>query len=239
MAIDLLSRGKKVIIVGRSVSKLEAAASEIGATAYYQFDTSSISSIPSFLSKVVADHPDLDCIINNAGVQTPLQIYGPDYEFDLGKADMEIDINIRGPLHLTTWLLKNQFNKLEGGGGVVMNVSSVLGFVPFSVVNPIYNGTKAWTHFFTMNLRTQLERAGSTVKVVEIIPPMVETELHRDRKDPKDNSVDKGGMSVDAFMEELKAGWENDDGEISPGMGKKIVGKWQEEFGSKYDKMAQ
>jgi short-subunit dehydrogenase involved in D-alanine esterification of teichoic acids len=139
MAIKLLSLGKKVLISSSNPTKLSATAKEIGATGYYTLDTSSPSTFQSTLSQILSDHPDLDCLINNAGIQTPLQVLGPDYGFDLEKADREIDINIRGPMHLSVLLIQQHFNKLEGGA-VVMNVSSGLGFVPFSVVNPVYNG---------------------------------------------------------------------------------------------------
>jgi len=54
-------------------------------------------------------------------VQRPLDVN----QFDLGKADQEIDINIRGPMHLAIAFLDH----LKGlpNGGVIMNVSSVLG----------------------------------------------------------------------------------------------------------------
>jgi len=66
--------------------------------------------------------------------------------------------------------------------GVIMNVSSVLGFVPYSIINPIYNGTKAFVHFWSMTQRTQLK--GSNVRIVEIVPPSVGTDLHRERENP-------------------------------------------------------
>ena len=140
MAADLVKRGKKVIIAGRTRDKLEKAAKEIGATAFYTLDTGDVASIPSFIDQIVKDHPDLDCLINNAGVQRPFQIMGPDYGFDLSSADQEIDINIRGPMHLAVGLIDKHFKKLDGA--VLIFVSSVLGFSPFSVVNPVYNGTK-------------------------------------------------------------------------------------------------
>ena len=146
-------------------------------------DVSKISTISDFVKKLVSEHPELDCVINNAGVQRPFQILGPDYDFDLNKADQEIDTNIRGPMHLSVALVPH-LNSLPNGG-VIMNVSSVLGYNPTSLVNPIYNGTKAWLHFFTMNLRSQLQTAGSKIKVVEIVPPTVETALHREEERPK------------------------------------------------------
>ncbi len=58
-----------------------------------------------------------------------------------------------------------------------MNVTSVLGIVPFSLINPTYNGSKAYMRFYTMALRDQLKDVN--VKIVEIVPPTVATELHR------------------------------------------------------------
>lgn len=170
-------------------------------------------------------------------MQRPFQILGPDYGFDLEKADQEIDTNIRGPMHLCVSLVPH-FNSLSEGG-VIMNVSSVLGYNPFSVVNPVYNGTKAWVHFFTMNLRSQLRQAGSRIKVVEIVPPTVETALHRERKDPDDNKKSHGqkaALSVEEFMEEIVEGWKKDEDTCAAGMGHEVVGKWYDTYGEAYSK---
>ncbi|KAH0367228.1 hypothetical protein KCU89_g18766, partial [Aureobasidium melanogenum] len=68
-----ISQGKKVIIVGRTESKLQSTSKEIGAD-YYVLDTGDIQSIPSFIQKITKEHPDLDCLVNNAGVQRPLNV---------------------------------------------------------------------------------------------------------------------------------------------------------------------
>jgi len=111
-------------------------------------------------------------------------------------------------------------------------------FVPFSIVNPVYNGTKAWVHFWTMNLRTQLK--DSKVKVVEIVPPTVATDLHRERSDPDDNKKEKNqsALSVDEFMEFVAKGWEQDKDTIGAGMGVELVEKWEGAFGEQYGKAA-
>jgi len=101
--------------------------------------------ISDFIKDILSKYPELDCLINNAGVQRPLQILGPDYGIDLNAADQEIDTNIRGPLHLSVGLVPH-FNSLPNGG-VIMNVSSVLGYNPFSLLNAVYNGSKAWVIF--------------------------------------------------------------------------------------------
>lgn len=236
MAIYLLKRGKKVILVGRTESKLQATAKEVGATAYYVLDMSDISSITPFVSKVIKDYPDVDCLINNAGVQQPLQILGPDYDFDLSRADEEINTNIRGPMHLSIQLIQKHFIFLQQGA-VIVNVSSILAFNPFSLVNPVYNGTKAWLHAFSVNLRSQLAKAESPIRVVEIVPPTVETDLHRERLNPNDNKRSHGAqsaMSVEDFMAEVGEGLEADNETISPGMAKAFVQTWEDTVGKRY-----
>lgn len=140
-------------------------------------------------------------------------------------------------MHLCVGLVPH-FNSLPNGG-VIMNVPSVLGYNPFNIVNPVYNGTKAWVHFFTMNLRSQLRQAGSKIKVVEIVPPTVETDLHRERKDPNDNKKAHGNsiaLSVSEFMEQIQAGWEKDLDTCSAGLGNELVEKWYGAYGEAYAK---
>ena len=125
MAESLVSKGKKVIIVGRKEKSLAQTAEEIGAVDYFVLDIGNITEIPSFIENVLKKHPDLDCLINNAGVQKPFQILGPEYAFDLGQADQEIDIDIRAPMHLCVGFVKAHFSSLKDGA-VIMNVGSVL-----------------------------------------------------------------------------------------------------------------
>ncbi|KAF2824108.1 hypothetical protein CC86DRAFT_447072 [Ophiobolus disseminans] len=229
LAQQLIKDGKKVIIAGRTESNLQSASKEIGAAAYYVLDTGDVASIPDFVQKLITDHPDLDCIVNNAGVQRPLDVNKDDPAEFAKKADQEIDINIRGPMHLTLHLLQHFTSKPNA---LIVNVSSVLGFVPFSVINPVYCGTKAWLHFWSMDLRAQLK--DSNVSVVEIAPPTVATDLHREREDPDDNKKEKNeqALSVDEFVDEVMGKWKEGDEMISAGMGNGIVKSWEESMGS-------
>jgi short-subunit dehydrogenase involved in D-alanine esterification of teichoic acids len=230
----LLADGKKVIIAGRTESNLQATCKEIGASAYYVLDTGDVSAIPSFVERITKEHPDLDCLVNNAGVQRPLDVNKMDAGEFLEKADQEIDINIRGPMHLALRLLPHLKEKENG---LIVNVSSVLGFVPFSIINPVYCGTKAWMHFWSMDLRAQLK--GTKVRVVEIAPPTVATDLHREREDPDDNKKEKNknALGVDEFVEEVVGKWEKGEEMIGAGMANEIVESWEGSMGKVYEKM--
>lgn len=240
IAAYFVSKGVKVIIAGRTESNLRQTTQEIGATDYYVLDTGKVDQIPSFIASVTKKYPELDCLVNNAGVQRPLQVLKDDPAEFLQKADQEIDINIRGPMHLTLGFIDHFRSKSDGA--TIMNVSSVLGFVPFSVINPVYNGTKAWVHSWSINLRTQLSRGGyEKIKVIEIAPPLVESDLHREREDPDDNKKHKNSiaLTVEEFMHSVSEGLERGDTMISPGIGKQIVDKWHADFEPIYEKMAQ
>lgn len=129
-----IAQNKKVIICGRTESKLQEASAQLQNCTHYVLDTGNIESIPTFITKVTSEHPELDCVVNNAGVQRPLDVNQMKPDEFLEKADNEVSINIRGPMHLAMGLLPHLKQK---SGAVIMNVSSVLGFIPFSIVNPV------------------------------------------------------------------------------------------------------
>ncbi|KAF4956134.1 hypothetical protein FSARC_11664 [Fusarium sarcochroum] len=233
LAEYLISKNKKVLLVGRTESNLKSTTKEIGAAGYYVLDTGKTSDIPGFIKKITSEHPELDCLINNAGVQRPIDVLKHD-DF-LEKADQEIDINIRGPMHLSLGLIPHFKEKPSA---LIMNLSSGLAYIPFSVINPVYNGTKAWQHFWSMNLRTQLK--STNIRVVELAPPMVATDLHRERENPDDNKKENAPhtLTLEEFMSEITPKLERGDDTIGAGMAAKAIETWYESFGSRYDEAA-
>lgn len=255
MASYFISRGKKVLIADhRTESELQATADEIGAAGYYVLDTAGedMTHVSSFVDTITADYPELDCLVNitnddnkGAGAHRPLDVSKISATEFLHKADEEINVHIRGPMHLTLRLLDHFRN--SPSGAVIVNVSSVLGYVPFSVINPVYSGTKAWMHFWSMNLRTQLERAAAEkgqknkIKVVEIAPPSVETDSRRGRDETDDNKKkerDPNALSAAEFMDEVTRKLEEGDETIGAGMSAGVVQQWYDQFGGMYDKAA-
>ena len=132
--------------------------------------------IPAFVDDIVEAHSDVDCLINSAVIQRP---FDRGTGLDLAKVEQEIDINIRGPVHLAVQLFSHL--KTCPNSSVIMDVSKPLSFVPNNIIKLAYNGTKAFLHFRTMDLRTQLEESNN--RVIEIAPPTVKTDLCRERAD--------------------------------------------------------
>jgi short-subunit dehydrogenase involved in D-alanine esterification of teichoic acids len=234
LAEYFVSLGKKVLLAGRTESNLAAAAKEIGAHGYYVLDVGVSADIPAFVERITKEHPELDCLVNNAGVQRQIDIVHGELDDFLSKADQEIDINIRGPLHLTLHLLPHLRTKPHAA---IVNVSSVLGFLPFRMASPVYSGTKAWLHFWTMNLRTALDRAKENIRVIEIAPPSVGTDLHREAEDPDDNKKHKNpnSLTIEEFMDEVRGKLERGDQMITAGPGVKLIEKWYEAFQGTYE----
>ncbi|KAK4175261.1 hypothetical protein QBC36DRAFT_355243 [Triangularia setosa] len=220
LASCFISKGKKVIIAGRTKSNLESTAKEIGAADYYVLDTGKTATFPEFVSLIAQKYRELDCLVNNAGVQKPLEI------------------SKLGP---TEFLSKPFPHFRLKPAALIINVSSVLGFVPFSITNPVYNGTKVWLNFWSMNLRTQLrDEPQAKIKVVEIAPPMVGTDLHRDRENPDDKKEKNPiSLAVEEFMQEVAEKLERGEEMITAGpMGREVVGAWYEsdKLGRRYKK---
>jgi short-subunit dehydrogenase involved in D-alanine esterification of teichoic acids len=95
--------------------------------------------------------------------------------------------------------------------------------------------------FISTNLRTQVKQAGKEkIRIVEIVPPAVESDLHRERVDPDDNKRHKGNkiaLTQEEFMDEVRKGWEEGQETITAGPGNEIVSEWDSTMGKRYEKM--
>lgn len=111
------------------------------------------------------NHPDLNVLVNNAGIQNWMNVSDSDF---YAKATDEISINVLAPIHLTTLFLN--LKSLD----TIINVTSGLAFVQLTKV-PVYCATKAFFHSFTLSLRHLLKQRN--IEVIEMIPPALNTDL--------------------------------------------------------------
>ncbi|GJD93599.1 SDR family oxidoreductase [Methylobacterium iners] len=206
LASTFHQRGARVVIAGRTRERLEAVASKHPGMEIEVVDVADPIQVAALAGRIGARHPSLDTLINNAGVQTLVDFAAlePHDPLALGA---EVDVNLKGLLYVT-----NAFLPLlrQQGAARLINVGSGLGFVPLAAA-PIYSATKAAVHSFTVSLRRQLAR--TSVEVVEIIPPVVETDLHRGlaRRPPR-------AMPLDAFVTAAMAGLDAGRPEIAVGL---------------------
>ncbi len=157
--------GNKVIICGRREEALQQAAGKIRSLITRQCDLSKSEEREQLFRWVQETHPDLNILVNNAGIQNWMKIDDADF---FEKTKSEIDINIEAPVHLCHLFV--QLSSLQ----TIMNVTSGLAFVPLTKV-PVYCATKAFFHSFTISLRHLL--ASKNIDVIEIIPPALNTDL--------------------------------------------------------------
>jgi uncharacterized oxidoreductase len=170
LAAQLLQRDNTVIVTGRDVEKLDATKRALPGVHIFNSDVSDPADIASLYDRVITKFPALDTLINNAGVMRNLRL---SQDRDLNDVTREIEINLSGPVRMVQQFLPHL---LAREGALIVNVSSGLAFVPLPV-SPIYCATKAALHSFTQSLRVQL--GGTSVSVIELAPPAVETPLLR------------------------------------------------------------
>jgi uncharacterized oxidoreductase len=164
--------GNQVIISGRRRSHLdEVVAANPGMTAI-ELDITDPASVNRATARLNAEHPDLNVLINNAGIMLPDRVAGP---IDDKLMVDTIATNLMGPIRLTAALIEHLKGKQDA---VVAYTSSVLGFVPMAVT-AVYSATKAAMHSYALSQRFLLREAG--VRVLEIAPPWVRTDLMNSR----------------------------------------------------------
>jgi uncharacterized oxidoreductase len=169
LAEALLKNGNSVIICGRRQSKLEAAKRKLPQLHIRTCDVSKEVERKGLFDWVKDNFKDFNVLINNAGIQRMIDLKRGIR--DLAGGENEIEINLAAPIYLSAYFIPLLMKQKEAA---IINVSSGLGFVPIASM-PVYCATKAAIHSFTMSTRHQLK--GTTIKVFEVVPPMVDTEL--------------------------------------------------------------
>ena len=166
------AQGNRVIIAGRRRSALDETTAANPGMESATLDVGDAGSIPAFATKLVADYPDLDAVIHNAGIMREEKLP----EGKAADAEAMVATNLLGPIRLNSALLPHLLGRPRA---TVMTVSSGLAFVPLNLT-PTYCATKAAIHSYTQSLRYQLRK--TSVRVIELIPPYVQTGLQGDRQ---------------------------------------------------------
>jgi uncharacterized oxidoreductase len=194
LAKRFLDRGNEVVICGRRADWLKRANDESPGLRTYVCDISDEIQRENLVRWATSEFPSINVLVNNAGIQRRIDLTG---EEDWERTRSEIEINLDAPIHLTQ-LFYRHFAQRETSA--FMNVTSGLSFIPLANV-PVYCATKAALHSFTLSLRWQLKE--SHIRVVEIIPPAVDTDLQAP-------GLHTFGVNVDEFADhvfkELEAG---------------------------------
>ena len=159
----------QVIISGRRQSALDVVTAAHPGMQAVTLDAADPVAIRNFAQTMRNKFPNLNVLINNAGIQSPEDLQAQSE--DLTEMEAMVTTNLLGPIRLTAALLPLL---QEQPSSTIMNVTSGLAFLPGAFV-PTYSATKAAMHSYTLSLRFQLKT--TTTEVLELIPPYVQTNL--------------------------------------------------------------
>jgi uncharacterized oxidoreductase len=186
LAEALHKLGNKVIISGRRKDHLAPTIKANSGMQSVELDVADPASIAAVAKKLIADYPELNVLINNAGI---MQIDDAAGVVDEAVLVPTVMTNLLGPIRMTSALIDHLKKQTTA---TVINVSSGLAFTPLAMT-AVYCATKAAVHSYTLSQRYQLK--GSSVTVLELAPPWVQTDLLGGKSDPR-------AMPLQEFIDE-------------------------------------
>jgi len=199
-----IQAGNKVIVCGRREEALQNAKQKFPSLITRVSNLDSESERTALFDWVTANYPEVNVLVNNAGIQQRFNVLKADAKNNWSYFNKEITTNIEAPFHLAMLFAPFFAAKEEAA---IINVTSGLAFTPFAIA-PIYSATKAALHSFTVSLRHQL--SATSVEVIEVAPPAVNTDLGG-------AGLHTQGEPLDAFADGIFKGLEEGKQEIGYG----------------------
>lgn len=179
------TRGNKVIVAGRRKALLDDIAKQHPGIDTVELDIGDAAQIREVAAQLIARYPALNVVINNAGIMPFDDAGGP---LDDAQAVHLVNTNLLGPVRVSGAFIEHLKRQPEA---TLINNSSVLAFVPIAQT-ALYSATKAAIHSYTLSQRFMLR--DTSVRVLEIAPPWVDTDLIHKSGDPR-------AMPLDAFID--------------------------------------
>ncbi len=173
LAVRLAGDGARVLACGSSSTSARRLTEQSGIEAVV-CDVTEAEDVRGLVEHVSATLGGLDVLVNCAGVQSRMDILRG---FDMHAVEREVAINLTGPVRMTSAMMGLL---IESSNPVIVNVTSILAWAPKRSA-PIYCATKAGLSSWTRSLRAQLATRG--VRVVEVVPPVVATDMTAGRQD--------------------------------------------------------
>ncbi|SEK65029.1 SDR family oxidoreductase [Parapedobacter koreensis] len=204
---QLTEQGANVIATGRNLDTLNETRKRFPKVHTFQSDVSNPAAIEQLYAEVTSQFPELNIIVNNAGLMRLIDLQ--DTTLDLENINREIVTNLSGTIQMVHQFLPHLLTKKSAA---IVNVSSGIAFMSYSSA-PVYSATKAGVRAYTQALRLQLEN--TSVKVFEMIPPGVNTNLQNDWVlQPNPRMM----MDVDKMINVVIKGLLRDKPELKPTM---------------------
>ena len=171
LAEELARRGDSLALVARRADALKEVAEKCGKNALaISADVTSRAEVKRVLAEAIARFGHVDVWVNNVGqgiTRMPSQLTDEDID------DM-VRINIKSALYGMQEVLPH-FK--ERGTGHIINVSSMLGRIPFAVFRSAYNGSKHFLNALTTNFRSEIQETHPGIQVTLVSPGVVRTDF--------------------------------------------------------------
>ncbi|MDR6777022.1 MULTISPECIES: SDR family oxidoreductase [Paenibacillus] len=181
LAEALHNLGNKVIISGRRKERLEETIKANPGMSTVELNVQDPASIKAVAKQLIEEYPDVNVLVNNAGIIQSDDAAGV---IDEDVLISTVTTNLLGPIRLTSAFIEHLKSKEEA---VIINTTSILGFVPLATT-AVYSATKAALHTYTLSQRYLLK--DTSVKVIEIVPPWVQSNNDEPRAMPLDSFID-------------------------------------------------
>lgn len=224
LATRFQSSGATVLVCGRREEQLREASGRLPGLVTRVCDVSRPDERRALAAWASREHPNLNVLVNNAGIQRYPRVEGG--EGDWPGTEEEIAINFEAPVHLTMLLIPHLRQQKDPA---IINITSGLAFAPLARA-AVYSATKAALHSFTVSLRHQL--AHTPVKVIEIAPPAVNTDLGGP-------GLHTFGVNVDEFADEMMIRLSSGETEMGYGFGEQARRASRQELDEIFQRMNQ
>lgn len=169
IARRFLAAGNNIILTGRNEAKLKEAVAQLSGAEYLVADVTNRAEVANLVIQLTSTYPNLNILVNNAGKAYKHLL---DQAVDTqALAREEMETNYLAAVHLTDLLLPHLKQQQEAA---IINISSIVGFVPALSI-PTYSASKAALHSYTQALRLTLAGTAPQVRIIEVMPPLVDT----------------------------------------------------------------
>lgn len=204
-------------MTGRNVAKMNEVRKNYSKLFVYKLEVADIDSINQLYNELIREFPNLNMLINNAGLMQSIDFQTARVE---GIVD-EVTTNLTGAILVTQVFLPQLLKQKESA---ILNVTSGIAYFPFEKA-PIYSASKLGLHSYTQSLRKQLKR--TRVKVFELAPPRTDKPMFSG-SDSDNAQVDRiPKMPVEKVVQKMIFGMSKNRYLIIPGMSKvlRFLGK--------------
>jgi len=215
LAQVFLKEGNEVVVCGRTKATLDEAQKRFPKLNTIVADVSDPVGREVIVDEIIKRFPKLNILINNAGIFNITDFRQENY---ISILEAEIATNLVAPIALIQLLLPIIQKQLNP---TIVNVTTGYVFIPSAQASG-YSASKSGLRVITQGLRFELR---NSVRVVEIIPPIVDTQMNSRIKNSK--------MTPEDFAQKVFKRLVNGDDEIVIGVSKiaQILSRIAPKFG--------